>query len=61
MLFERIRRTQKPVFIFLAFMFGLGFVALGIGQGSNSINLGDLFNSSGSSGTSISDLSSRVQ
>jgi tetratricopeptide (TPR) repeat protein len=61
MLFERIRRTQKPVFIFLAFMFGLGFVALGIGQGANSINLGDLFSSGGSSGTSISDLSSRVQ
>ncbi len=61
MLFERIRRTQKPVFIFLAFMFGLGFVALGIGQGANSINLGDLFNTGGSSGTSISDLSSRVQ
>jgi cytochrome c-type biogenesis protein CcmH/NrfG len=60
-LFERIRRTQKPVFIFLAFMFGLGFVALGIGQGANSINLGDLFNSGSSSGTSISDLSSRVQ
>src|SRR5436190_1005839 len=42
-------------------MFGLGFVALGIGQGANSINLGDLFNSGGSSGTSISDLSSQVQ
>src|SRR4029077_14717935 len=40
---------------------GLGFVALGIGQGANSINLGDLFNTGGSSGTSISDLSSRVQ
>jgi tetratricopeptide (TPR) repeat protein len=60
-LFERIRRTQKPVFIFLALTFGLGFVALGIGQGSNSINLGDLFSSGGSSGTSISDLSSQVQ
>jgi cytochrome c-type biogenesis protein CcmH/NrfG len=60
-LFERIRRTQKPVFIFLAFMFGLGFVALGIGQGANSINIGDLFNTGGSSGTSISDLSSQVQ
>ncbi len=61
MLFERIRRTQKPVFIFLAFMFGLGFVALGIGQGANSINLGDLFSSGSSSGTSISDLRSRAQ
>ena len=61
MLFERIRRTQKPVFLFLAVMFGVGFVALGIGQGANSINIGDLFSSSSSSGTSISDLSSRVQ
>lgn len=63
MLFERIRRTQKPVFIFLAVMFGLGFVALGVGQGANSIDLGSLFSSSsgGSSGTSISSLTSRVQ
>lgn len=61
MLFERIRRTQKPVFIFLAVMFGLGFVALGVGQGANSIDLGSLFSSSSSGGTSISDLQSRVQ
>ena len=61
MLFERIRRTQKPVFLLLAVMFGVGFVALGIGQGANSINIGDLFSGSSSSGTSISDLSSRVQ
>ena len=26
MLFERIRHTQKPIFVFLAVMFGLGFV-----------------------------------
>ena len=45
MLFERIRRTQKPVFLFLAVMFGVGFVALGIGQGANSINIGALFTS----------------
>ena len=62
MLFERIRRTQKPVFIFLAVMFGLGFVALGVGQGANSIDIGSLFSSGGgSSGTSISSLESRVQ
>jgi cytochrome c-type biogenesis protein CcmH/NrfG len=62
-LFERIRRTQKPVFIFLAVMFGLGFVALGVGQGANSIDLGSLFSSGSgsSSGTSISGLQSRVQ
>jgi tetratricopeptide (TPR) repeat protein len=62
-LFERIRRTQKPVFIFLAVMFGLGFVALGVGQGANSIDLGSLLGSSSSSGGSgsISSLESRVQ
>lgn len=63
MLFERIRRTQKPVFIFLAVMFGLGFVALGVGQGANSIDLGSLLGGSSSSGGSgsISSLESRVQ
>lgn len=62
MLFERIRRTQKPIFIFLAVMFGLGFVALGVGQGVNGVDLGGLFNSSSASGgPSISSLSSRVQ
>ena len=60
MLFERIRRTQKPVFIFLAVMFGLGFVALGVGSGAGGVNLGDILNSGGSSGTSISDLSNTV-
>ena len=44
MLFERIRRGQKPVFLFLAVMFGLGFVALGVGSGAGGINLGDLLN-----------------
>jgi cytochrome c-type biogenesis protein CcmH/NrfG len=60
-LFERIRRTQKPIFIFLAVMFGLGFVALGVGQGVNGVDLGGLFSSSsGSGGTSISSLTSKV-
>lgn len=63
MLFERIRRTQKPIFIFLAVMFGLGFVALGVGQGVNGVDpLSGLFNSGGggSSNSSISSLTSRV-
>jgi tetratricopeptide (TPR) repeat protein len=61
-LFERIRRTQKPIFIFLAVMFGLGFVALGVGQGVNGVDpLSGLFNSgNSSSNTSISSLTSRV-
>jgi tetratricopeptide (TPR) repeat protein len=60
-LFERIRRTQKPVFIFLAAMFALGFVALGVGQGVNGINIGSLFSSGSSSSNSVSGLESRVE
>jgi tetratricopeptide (TPR) repeat protein len=60
-LFERIRRTQKPVFIFLAVMFGLGFVALGVGQGVNGINIGDLFSSGSGSSSSVSGLVSQVE
>ncbi len=60
MLFERIRRGQKPVFLFLAVMFGLGFVALGVGSGAGGINLGDLLNTGGGSG-STSDLSAKTR
>jgi cytochrome c-type biogenesis protein CcmH/NrfG len=61
MLFERIRRGQKPVFIFLAVMFGLGFVALGVGSGASGINLGDILNSSSDGTGSISDLSAKTR
>src|SRR6476646_8826331 len=60
MLFERIRPGQKPVFLFLGVMFGLGFVALGVGSGAGGINLGDLFSTGGGSG-SISDLSAKTR
>lgn len=59
MLFERIRRTQKPVFIFLAVTFGLGFALLGVGSGSGTINFGNIFGSSSSS-NSISSLNDAV-
>jgi cytochrome c-type biogenesis protein CcmH/NrfG len=61
MLFERIRRGQKPVFVFLAIMFGLGFVALGVGSGTGGINLGDILNSSSGGNGSISDLSAKTR
>jgi cytochrome c-type biogenesis protein CcmH/NrfG len=60
MLFERIRRTQKPVFIFLAVMFGLGFVLLGVGSGAGGVNIGDFFSGSSSSGPSTSGLRDKV-
>ena len=60
MLFERIRRGQKPVFIFLAVMFGLGFVALGVGSGAGGINLGDILNTSSVAISSMSDGSAKT-
>jgi tetratricopeptide (TPR) repeat protein len=61
MLFERIRRTQKPVFIFLAIMFALGFAFLGVGSGTGGFNPLDVFTGSGSSGPSIGSLQSQLQ
>jgi len=60
MLFEKIRRTQKPVFIVLALMFGIGFVFLGVGSGTGGMNPLDIFtNSSSSSG--IDSLSAKAR
>ena len=61
MLFEKIRRTQKPVFIFLGLVFALSFVFLGVGSGAGGISLGNLLGqSSGSSTPSTSDLLNKV-
>jgi tetratricopeptide (TPR) repeat protein len=61
MLFEKIRRTQKPVFIFLGAVFALSFVFLGVGSGVGGISLGDLLGGGSSSSNSISDLNSKVR
>jgi tetratricopeptide (TPR) repeat protein len=60
MLFEKIRRTQKPVFIFLGAVFALSFVFLGVGSGVGGISLGDLIGQSSSSTTSVSGLLDKV-
>jgi cytochrome c-type biogenesis protein CcmH/NrfG len=66
MFFMRLRRSTKPVFIFLALVFALSFVFLGVGSGSSGI--GDLlrgnfhiFGSGSSSGTSVSGAQKRIQ
>src|SRR5207302_8459323 len=61
MLFEKIRRTQKPVFIFLGAVFALSFVFLGVGSGVGGISLGDLLGTSSSGGTSISSPNDKVR
>ena len=66
MFFMRLRRSTKPVFIFLALVFALSFVFLGVGSGSSGI--GDLlrgnihlFGGGSSSGTSVSGAQKRIQ
>jgi len=54
MFFPRLRRHAKWMFVFLALVFGLGFVVFGVGAGGTGV--GDIFRGSGgSSGVSISD------
>jgi tetratricopeptide (TPR) repeat protein len=61
MLFEKIRRTQKPVFIFLALIFGFGFVLLGVGSGTGGVNPLDIFGNNSGSSSSIDDLNQQVK
>ena len=54
MFFPRLRRHAKWMFVFLALVFGLGFVVFGVGAGGTGV--GDIFRGSGgSTGQSISD------
>jgi tetratricopeptide (TPR) repeat protein len=54
MFFPRLRRHAKWMFVFLALVFGLGFVVFGVGAGGTGV--GDIFRGSGgSSGQSVSD------
>lgn len=54
MFFPRLRRHAKWMFVFLALVFGLGFVGFGVGAGG--IGIGDVFrdSSGGASGASVS-------
>jgi tetratricopeptide (TPR) repeat protein len=66
MFFMRLRRSTKPVFIFLALVFALSFVFLGVGSGSSGI--GDLLrgdftlfgHGGGSSGPSVKSAQEKV-
>jgi cytochrome c-type biogenesis protein CcmH/NrfG len=56
MFFMRLRRSTKPIFLFLAIVFALTFVVLGVGSGSGGGGLDELFNGivgRGSSSTSV--------
>ena len=62
--FQRLRVHAKWAFVLLALVFGLGFVFLGIGSGSNGITdaLQNAFNfGKGGGGTSISSLEKKTE
>ncbi len=59
MFFPKLRRNAKWMFLFLALVFGLGFVGFGVGAGG--VGIGDVFRGSSGSGVpSIDDAQSRV-
>jgi tetratricopeptide (TPR) repeat protein len=62
MFFPKLRRQAKWVFVFLAFVFAIGFVVFGVGTGSGFGGLGDLINGSNNTpgGPSTSDLEKKV-
>jgi Tfp pilus assembly protein PilF len=60
MFFPRLRRHAKWMFVFLALVFGLGFV--GFGTGAGGVGVGDLFKGSGGSGSqSVSDAREKAE
>jgi len=60
MFFPKLRRNAKWVFLFLALVFGLGFIGFGVGAGG--VGIGDVFRGAGAdSGVpSLSDARDRV-
>jgi tetratricopeptide (TPR) repeat protein len=61
MFFPKLRRHAKWVFVFLALVFGLGFVGFGVGAGG--VGVGDILRDAGGSsgGVSVSDARKRTE
>ncbi len=59
--FQRIRRQAKWMFVFLALVFGVGFVAFGVGSNAGGSGLGDILNRNGSGGVSESDAREKIR
>ncbi len=59
MFFPKLRRNAKWMFLFLALVFGLGFVGFGVGAGG--VGIGDVFRGASGSGVpSVDDAEERV-
>ena len=64
MFFPRLRRHAKWMFVFLALVFGVGFVVFGIGAAGSGASLGDLLREQGGANDnsiSVSDAREKVQ
>lgn len=64
MFFTRLRRHAKWMFVFLALVFGVGFVVFGIGASGQGASLGDLLrdqSSGGDDSVSISDAREKLK
>jgi tetratricopeptide (TPR) repeat protein len=63
MFFPKLRRHAKWMFVFLALVFGVGFVIFGIGSNQAGTSIGDLIGSSGgdSGVLSVSEARERVE
>ena len=64
MFFPRLRRKAKPVFVILALVFGLSFLALGVGTGVSGTSIGDIlsdiFRTGGTGQPSVADAQEKV-
>lgn len=64
MFFPRLRRQAKWVFVFLALVFGIGFVAFGVGSGSTGISdilRGNFFGGGTSTSSQVSDKKKAIE
>ncbi len=63
MFFPRLRRQAKWMFVFLALVFGIGFVVFGVGSQVGGGGLGDLFQNAGTStgGPSVGDAREKIE
>lgn len=63
MFFVRLRRHAKWMFVFLALIFGLGFVVFGVGANNAGTGIGDVLGGGGGSNgvASVSDARERVE
>ena len=62
MFFPKLRSQAKWVFVFLALVFGVGFVVFGVGSGIGGAGLGDLIQNQGSAtgGPSVGDAQNKI-